>query len=137
MNFYLGSGRTTKDIELKYSQDNTAVARFSLAVDSGFGDNKKTSFLNCVAFKNTAESMEKHVKKGTKIIIQAEVMQNNYTDRDGNNRTSFDFIVRSWEFAESKAAGSQEQAAPTPMPKASMGNGFMNFDDDLSDLPFQ
>jgi single-strand DNA-binding protein len=138
MNLCIFTGRTTKDIELRYSQDNTAVGRFSLAVDTGYGDNKKTAFLNCVVFKNSAESMEKYVKKGTKIIVQAEVTQSNYTDKDGNKRSSLDFIVRSWEFAESKGNGEQRntQEPPKPTPH-DIGDGFMNIPDYIEEeLPF-
>lgn len=136
MNLCIFTGRTTKDIELRYSQDNTAVGRFSLAVDTGYGDNKKTAFLNCVVFKNSVESMEKYVKKGTKIIVQAEVTQSNYTDKDGNKRSSLDFIVRSWEFAESKREdGTQTQ--PEQSPHGSIGDGWQNIPDGIDEeLPF-
>lgn len=134
MNITIFSGRTTKDIELRFMQDNKAIGRFSLAVDSGYGDNKSTSFFNCVAFGKTAESMEKYVKKGTKIMLQAEARQSTYKDRDGNNRTSVDFIVRNWEFAESKAASGN--SVPEPMPEAS--DGFMEIPDDIQEeLPFK
>ena len=124
MNICIFTGRTTKDIELRYTQDNTAVGTFSLAVDTGYGDRKKTSFFNCVAFKNSAESMEKNVKKGTKIVVQSEAQQNEYTDRNGNKRSDVNFIVRSWEFAESKERSGYTQ--PTPQPAPTDSDGFMD-----------
>lgn len=131
MNLCIFTGRTTKDIEIRYTNDRTAVGTFSLAVDTGYGDNKKTSFFNCVAFKATAESMEKYVKKGTKIFVQAEAQQSEYQDRDGNKRTSINFVVRNWEFAESK--GSTEQTKPAP----TNGGGWMDIPDGISEeLPF-
>ena len=110
-----------------------AVGTFSLAVDSGYGDKKRTSFFNMTAFKGTAESMEKHVKKGTKIAVQAEASQNEYTDRDGNKRTSISFIVRSWEFAEGKGAGAISQEMSKPVSE----DGFMSIPDNIGEeLPF-
>lgn len=137
MNICIFSGRTTKDIELRYTQDNMAIGTFSLAVDSGYGDNKKTSFFNCTVFKGTAESMEKYVKKGTKIVLQAEASQSEYKDKDGNKRTAINFIVRNWEFAESKNGGVErgnDGVAPTP----SVGeDGFMDIPDNIDEeLPF-
>lgn len=132
MNITIFSGRTTKDIELRFTQDNKAVGRFNLAVDSGYGENKITSFFNCVAFGKTAEIMEKYVKKGTKIMLQAEARQSTYKDRDGNKRISVDFIVRNWEFADSKATA--EKNLPEPMPES---DGFMDIPDDIQEeLPF-
>ena len=48
-------GRLTRDPELRYTGSGTAVANFSLAVESGYGDSKKTDFINCVAWSKTAE----------------------------------------------------------------------------------
>ena len=130
MNICVFSGRTTKDIELRYTQDHMAIGTFTLAVDSGYGENKKTSFFDCTAFKGTAESMEKYVRKGSKIIIQAEARQNVYEDRDGKKRSSVNFIVNNWEFAESKSS-----SAPAAAPQANTDQ-FMSIPDGLDELPF-
>lgn len=135
MNNCIFMGRTTKDIELRYSQDQKAFGRFSLAVDTGWGDNKKTSFFNIVAFGNQAESIEKYVKKGTKIAVRCEAQQNDYTDKNGITHRSVEFILREWEFAQAKAENAN-MSQPEP-PKESAPDGFMNMDDiDMSDLPF-
>ena len=70
MNVCVFTGRPTKDIEIVTKNDKT-TAFFSLAVSSGYGANKKTSFFNCVAYGKLAKSIEKNVKKGTKITIEA------------------------------------------------------------------
>jgi single-strand DNA-binding protein len=136
MNLCVFTGRTTKDIELRYGKDNMAIGIFSLAVDSGYGDNKRTSFFNCTAFKASAENMEKYVKKGTKIVVQAEASQNEYTDRDGNKRSSVNFIVRNWEFAESKNGGVERRNnGVTPAPTSA--DDFMEIPDGIdAELPF-
>ena len=138
MNLCIFTGRTTKDIELRYIQDNMAVAKFSLAVDNGYGENKKTSFFDMTAFKGTAESMGKLISKGQKIMVQCEAQQNEWQDKDGNRRTSVNFIVRSWEFAESKNAQNGNAAPTTPTAATSTRtDGFMSIPDGIDDeLPF-
>ena len=101
MNVCVFTGRPTKDIEIVTKNDKT-TAFFSLAVSSGYGANKKTSFFNCVAYGKLAKSIEKNVKKGTKITIEAAARQKKFKDAKGNNRSSIDFVIKSWEYAESK-----------------------------------
>ena len=135
MNKVIFCGRTTKDIEMRYSQgeNSMAIGRFSIAVDSGYGDKKKTSFFNCTIFGKQAEAFEKYVPKGTKVLLECEANQNQYTDKNGNKVNSVDFIVKSFEFCESKSqSNSQPQAAP------SNSDGFMNIPDGVEDeLPFK
>lgn len=134
MNKCIFIARTTKDVELRYSQGEKAMAigRFSVAIDSGYGENKKTSFFNMTAFGKTAETLEKYVKKGTKVALECEAVQNRYTDKSGNNVSAVDFIVKSFEFCESKAA--DNGASYTP-PKSN--DGFMDIPTSLEDeLPF-
>lgn len=145
MNVCVFSGRTTKDIELKTSKGGNSYCRFSIAVDSGFGDNRKTSFLNMTAFGKTAESLEKWVKKGNKIEVRCEASQNQYTDKDGNKRSDIVFTLQTWEFAGSKKddeannnnssvnndSGNQQNNS------SSGSNDFMDMPDDLDEqLPF-
>ena len=135
MNKVIFCGRTTKDIEMRYSQgeNSMAIGRFSIAIDSGYGDKKKTSFFNCTIFGKQAEAFERYVPKGTKVLLECEANQNQYTDKNGNKVNSVDFIVKSFEFCESKSqSNSQPQAAP------SNSDGFMNIPDGIEDegLPF-
>ena len=142
MNVCVFMGRVANDVDLRTTGNGTTVAKFSLAVDTGYGDNKKTSFLNHTVFGKSAESLGKYVQKGTKILVQSEATQNKYTDKDGNARNSIDFIVQSWEFAESKTAstgnaGQSAQARPAA-PKKPSEDSFMNIADGVEDegLPF-
>lgn len=135
MNKVIFCGRTTKDIEMRYSQgeNSMAIGRFSIAIDNGYGDKKKTNFFNCTIFGKQAEAFEKYVPKGTKVLLECEANQNQYTDKNGNKVNSVDFIVKSFEFCESKSqSNSQSQPAP------SNDNSWMNIPDNLDDssLPF-
>ena len=133
MNRVIFCGRTTKDIEMRYSQgeNSMAIGRFSIAIDSGYGDKKKTSFFNCTIFGKQAEAFEKYVPKGTKVLLECEANQNQYTDKNNNKVNSVDFIVKSFEFCESKS-----QSNSQPQPTQNVDMGFMNIDTDMESLPF-
>ena len=141
MNKCYFTGRTTKDIELRYTQDNKPVAKFSFAVESGYGDNKKTNFFNISAFGKTAETLEKYAQKGTKLLLECQANHNKYTDKNGNQVNSIDFIVSSFEFCESKQTveTAQPSAYTRPQPSPSnLADGFMSIPDGIDEeLPFQ
>lgn len=86
------------------------------------------------AWGKTAETMEKYVTKGTKIIVECEARQNNYTDRNGNKVNTVDFTVLSFEFSESKNASQSER----PQQQANNSDGeWMSIPDGIEDsLPF-
>lgn len=111
MNKVIMMGRLTKDPEVRYGQaSGTAVARFSLAVDRRFKrDGEPTAdFFNVTAFGKLGEFVEKYLKKGTKILMEGEVQNNNYTNRDGQKVYDTRIIANSIEFAESKGEQKQE-----------------------------
>lgn len=142
MNKCIFVGRTTRDIELRYTtgEKQTAVAKFSIATDSGYGDNKKTNFFNMTAWGKTAETLEKYAKKGTKLILECQAVQNQYTDKNGNNVNTVDFTVLNFEFAESRSASQQNNNAQSNQPQqmSITNDGFMNIPDNIGDegLPF-
>ena len=133
-------GRTTRDVELRYTQSANplAVGRTSIAVESGYGDKKKTSFFNISAFGEKAETMGQFVKKGTKIILECEAVQNEYTDREGKKQNRVSFIVKSFEFAESKSASSSAGQTSDAPKSQSNADGFYPIDNTIEDddLPF-
>ena len=135
MNKVIFCCRTTKDVELRYSQgeNSIAIGRFSIAIDSGYGDKKKANFVNCAIFGKQAEAFEKYVQKGTKVLLECEANQNQYTDKNGNKVNSVDFIVKSFEFCESKS-----QSNSHPQSAQSNDNSWMSIPDNLDDssLPF-
>ena len=105
MNKLILMGRLTKDPEIRYGGvNNTAVARFSIAVDRRFKrDGQPTAdFFNCTAFGKLGEFVEKYLCKGTKIVLDGEIQNNNYQNKDGQTVYGFQVIVNSIEFAESK-----------------------------------
>ncbi len=145
MNKVILMGRLTRDPEVRYSQNgsNTAVARFSIAVDRRFKREGEADadFFNCTAFGKQAEFVEKYLHKGVKMMVEGRIQNDNYTNRDGQQVYSVRVIVENLEFAESKNAaggdggygGGARQSAPvTPA-----GDGFMNIPDGIDEeLPF-
>ena len=149
MNKVILMGRLTRDPEVRYGgANNTAVARFSIAVDRRFkreGD-PDADFFNCTAFGKQAEFVEGYLKQGTKILLSGRVQNDNYTNKEGQKVYSVQIIAEELEFAESKNASANNQnmgggyAAPAgrPSPAAAVGDGFMNIPDGVDDvdLPF-
>ena len=136
MNKVILIGRSTRDVDVRYSQggDNMAIARISLAVDKKFKrDGEQTAdFINCIAFGKTAEVIEKYVVKGTKIAVVGHIQTGSYTNKDGQKVYTTDVVIDELEFCESKSNQSQSNT-----PKNTDGQGFMNIPDGLdSDLPF-
>lgn len=100
MNKVILIGRVGKDIELKQA-GTTEIATFSIAVNDGYGDYKKTIWINCKAFGKTAESLNKYVKKGQQIAIDGKLNTGNY-EKEGKTVYTTDVIVNTFYFADSK-----------------------------------
>lgn len=85
MNKVVLMGRTTRDVEVRYSGE-TAVARMTLAVDRRIKkepEGQQADFVSCVAFGKTAEFLSKYGIKGTKFTISGRIQTGSYTNRDG------------------------------------------------------
>lgn len=117
MNKVILLGRVGKDIELKHA-GITEIATFSIAVNDGYGDNKKTLWINCKAFGKTAESLSIYVRKGQQIAIDGRINTGSY-EKDGKTVYTTDIIVNTFYFAD----GKKEQS-----------NTNVKFD--IDDLPF-
>lgn len=100
MNSVILIGRLTKDIEIKYTTSQMAVARFTVAIDEGYGEKKKTNFISCMAFGKTAENMERFTGKGKKIGVQGRIQTGSYTNKDGATVYTTDVVADRVEFVE-------------------------------------
>ena len=139
MNKVILLGRLTKDPDIRYSQGEkqTAIGRYTLAVDRRFKQGDQTAdFISCVAFGKSAEFAEKYLHKGTKIAVSGRIQTGSYTNKDGQKVYTTEVIVEDQEFAESKAAS---QSSGNAYPQKTVDqDGFMNIPDGLEDdgLPF-
>lgn len=106
MNKAILMGRLTKDVDLRQTQNNIPVASFTLAVDRP-GKIKATDFINCVAWRQTAEFVSKYFGKGRLILVVGSIQTRQYTDKNGQNRTVTEVLVDEVSFT-----GEPKQAAP-------------------------
>lgn len=102
MNIVCITGRTTADIDLRYTPSEMAVAKFTLAVDRR-GKEKETDFIRCTAFGKTAEIIGQYVNKGTMIGVSGRIQTGSYENREGKKVFTFDVIVDSFDFLSSKS----------------------------------
>lgn len=127
MNKVIISGRLTKDIELRYSQSQTAVARFSLALDRGKDQNgasKGADYPNCIAFGKTAETLQKwSLGKGGRVQIEGHIQTGSY-EKDGGKVYTTDVIVDRLEIIDFKPKDGSQQQFNVP-------EGFDAIDDDI------
>lgn len=109
-------GRITHDLELRSTPSGTSVLQFSLAVERNFvkqGEERQTDFINCVAWKQTAEFIGRFFGKGRLIAIEGRLQSRNYEDKQGNKRTAIEVIVDQASFTgEPKKDGGGQQTAP-------------------------
>ena len=148
MNFVCIMGRITADPEIRYAQTNNgqvAFGNYTIAVDRPpkKDGEKETDFIRCKVVGKTAEFAEKYLRKGMKIAIEGSIRVDNYTDQNGNKKSTTYVQVQSHEFCESK-----NQNAPQTNSNGgyvgpnstfpSMVDGFMSIPEGVYDegLPF-
>lgn len=137
-------GRIGRDAETRYTASGTAVASFSVAVDTGYGDKKKTNWFKCVLFGKRAEGgLIQYLVKGQQVAVSGEISLDEWDDNDGNHRASLSLVVNDLDLVGGQIGSNsqsqpQQQAAPAPAP-AAPGTGPINSggtDDGFNDIPF-
>lgn len=99
------TGRVTKDIELRYTSSQVAVAPFSLAVTRNFKNANgeyESDFVNCIAYKYNADKLKNWVEKGDKIGIEGRLQTRSYQNNEGKNVYVTEVIVENIEFLQPK-----------------------------------
>lgn len=112
-------GRLTKDPELRQTQNGTAVAGFTLAVDRDYRDqqgNRPTDFFDIVCWKGTAELVSKYLTKGRLIVVSGRLETREYTDRNGNKRRAYEIICQNFYFGDSAKGQQSKQHSPQQEP---------------------
>lgn len=134
MNKIILIGNLGKDPDMSYTNDGTAVTRFSLAVNrrtrTATGERQEeTEWFNIVAFRQLAETCNTYLRKGSKIYIEGRVQQRKYTGQDGIQRTSVDVVANEMEMLTPKSQQSGSSGGD---------DSFLNNDDlgDLDEHPF-
>lgn len=119
MNVVCLVGRLTADPELRQTPNGTNVCAFSVAVNRQFTDSngeRQADFINCVAWRQTAEFITKYFRKGQHIGLNGTIQTRQFQDKDtGKNRTAFEVVINNAYFVESKGSGNgQAQQKPSP-----------------------
>lgn len=138
MNNFSGIGRITKELELRKTPTGKSVLSFSIAINRRY-DKDTTDFINCVAWERTAEFIDMYLGKGVMVGIEGELQNKRYTDRDGNQRTTYEVLVMNVTPIEWKNKEESYEVTSQPKPTRSPQT---KPDDDLvlditsDDLPF-
>ena len=134
MNVVALMGRLTADVDVAQTPNGTPVAKFSIAVDRYSNGERKADFINCVAWRETAENIGRFFRKGNKIGINGSIQTRQYQDKEGKNRTAFEVLVDRFHFCES--ANSQPQQTGNFAPAGS-GYGQPRVNLDINPQPPQ
>lgn len=95
-------GRLTKDPELRYTNSNTPVARYTIAINTGYGEKQQTDYINITTWGKSGEFVSNYFKKGQAIAIVGRLKNNNYEDKDGNKKYTIEVITEDIEFIGTK-----------------------------------
>lgn len=132
-------GRLTRDPELRYTQSNTPVSTFTVAVDRRFKTKegyRETDFINCVAWRNNAEFVQKYFQKGRMISVVGSIQTRKYTDKEGNNRTATELVADEIAFCgDGNSARENAGAMESDAEHDTESGSFEDLEDD-DELPF-
>ena len=116
-------GNLTRDVELKHTAGNTAVANLGLAVNRRYRVNdesrEETTFVDCEAWGRTAENISKFFSKGRPIFVEGRLKLDEWQDRDGNKRSKLRVVIENFEFVDSNGrpsgqGDSSQSRSPVP-----------------------
>ena len=124
-------GRMTRDPELRHTQSGIAVASFALAVErqKSQDGSKQTDFIDCTAWRSTAEFAAKYFAKGRMAVVVGRLRIQDWTDKEGNKRRSPQVVVEELYFGDSRRDAAQAEPV-TPE------NQFSELQDEDGELPF-
>lgn len=135
-------GRLTATPELRQTASGVSVTSFTLAVERSFvkqGEERQADFIDCVAWRNTAEFVTRYFEKGSMIAVVGSIQTRNYEDKNGNKRKATEIVVDNASFCGSKGENQQNTANYTPATVTpsyqSTGADFDEIGND-DDLPF-
>ena len=146
-------GRLVRDPELRRTGSGVAVASFRIAVDRDYqpkdGGERKADFIDCVAWRQTGEFISKYFAKGRMIVVEGRLEMRDWTDKEGNKRTSAEINVANAYFGDSKRDGDNSgsfgggYSAPASSgfggysaPSGAPASDFAMLSDDDAQLPF-
>lgn len=141
MNHVVLLGRLTRDPEIRYTQDNQAIANYTLAVDRRYKrttdeGGQSADFIRCVTFGKSAEFAEKYLQKGTKIAISGRIQTGSYKDQEGRTIYTTDVVVEEHDFAGAKNENANDTQEPAQQAPAQHAEEYVQVDPEDEGLPF-
>lgn len=128
-------GRLVDDPTLRYTKSNTPVASYTVAINTRYGEQQQTEFINISSWGKSGEFVSKYFKKGQPIAITGRLKNNNYEDKNGNKRYSLEVITEDIEFiGDKKEEKIQQEEVLVPNNYTSDYETTLTIDDDM--LPF-
>lgn len=123
------TGRLTRDPEVRYTADQKAVARFTIAIDRSVkpGEEKKADFPNVVCFGKTAEKVELYLNKGRMVGVSGRLQTGSYEKADGTKVYTTEVIANNVEFLDPKGTQVPAERMVDPEPP----EGFAQLDEDV------
>lgn len=118
MNKVILMGRLCADPEFRQTQSNTPVCHFRIAVNrpKSKDGNQEADFINCSAWRGTAEFVSRYFSKGSMIIVEGQLRNHDYTDRNGVKHFSMEVVADEVHFGETKNARNMEAAPQGQVP---------------------
>jgi len=126
-------GRLTKAPEIRYTQNNTAVTSFTLAVDNFGGKEKGADFINCVAWQKTAEFISQYFDKGTRVGLTGRIQVRKYEGKDGKTVYVTEVVAERVYFADGKGNKSSDNQSTTDLKQY---RGEIEDEESEEELPF-
>ena len=150
INVFTASGRCGQDMEVRFTPNGKAIGQFNLPVETGFGDNKKTSWVTCKMFGERAEKLAQYVTKGAAVTVTGAFQLDEW-EKDGVKHSRPCILVNDIQLPPQQQGGQQPQGQQQQQPQrqqAPQNNGYqqarsqpmqqpqyseppMSFDDDL------
>jgi single-strand DNA-binding protein len=127
MNHVSITGRLGQDPELRYTQSGKPVVNFSLANNTGFGENRQTHWFTVVAWNGQAEAVVNHLEKGAQVGVEGFLQTRKWTDKEGNNRVSVEIVANRVDFLGSFKSADDNGSTPSTLLPAP---------DEADDVPF-
>ena len=111
LNKVILGGRLTADVELKQTPSGVSVCQFSLAINRKYSKEgeQATDFINCVAWRSTAEFISKYFRKGSSLCVGGSIQTRSWTDKNGQKRSTTEVVVDEAMFVDSKSDGGAAQ----------------------------
>lgn len=124
------AGRLGRDAELRYSQSGTPICKFTVACDQGFGDSKRTEWVQCVLFKERAEKLHQYLVKGLAVTVMGEAKPVYWKKSDGESGGAIEIICDK-VVLQSKAERQNESGGGESPPAGDGGNTGDDLDDSI------